>query len=425
MRFLTAFTTVIATLSTAFSALAASEFDRPWRDANTALVVDGYVFTEFDWEKLTKNERLVGFINKASDGQITSAACGRGNATARKVCWAKWRRYVATREVYNTRKVLAKNLGFKWGSYHLGRPGNPIRQAQHYLDYAKPGPDDLIALDIEDRNPKWMSLDDAEIFVNFINRKLGRFPLLYTNHSTAKAIAANPARWPSLSKINLWYARYKANTSGTFPMGHWKSYTMWQFAAQVNCRRDRCPMRLHGTDRRVDINVVNLTPDELREAWPLSELFAYRDLPETLVKRSTVSEPQPLWLAQRKIRVPAIRQANQPNLLALAFAPELRTEAVEAFEKVLRQVDTIEIELPRKVIVPTKAVRVVEVERAAPTVPVLPASMVAEAKGAWAQPRFPAGAARKRGTVVRPLPARDPIYTLNRAGLLRTNVEAR
>ena len=270
-------------------AFAAGEFVRPWRDRNNALVVDAYVYTEFDWHKLVSNKQLVAFISKASDGRITSANCWRGPRQKRKLCLAKWRRYVATRQLYRTRRVLAKALGLKWGSYHLARPGDPILQAQHYLRYADPQPDELMALDIEDNDPeKWMSLADAERFARFIRRKTGRLPVLYTNHSTAQSIARQRDRYPTLARMNLWYARYKEDIRGAFPMGLWRSYAIWQFQAKTNCRR-RCAVRLKGTDKWMDVNVVAMTPDALREAWPLDEPLAARPDPKLVNAQTTAT----------------------------------------------------------------------------------------------------------------------------------------
>ena len=251
----------------------ANEFVRPWRSKNNALVVDAYVYTEFDWLKLASNKQLVGFIAKASDGRITSAACQRGPRAKRKLCLAKWRKYVATRQVYRERRTIAKLLGLKWGSYHLARPGDPILQAQHYLRYADPQPDELMALDIEDNDPKkWMSLADADRFARYIKRRTGRYPLLYTNHSTAEAIGRHRTKYPTLAKLNLWYARFKEDVRGAFPMGRWDSYTIWQFQAKTNCRR-RCAVRLKGTDKWMDVNVMSISPEEARARWPFDEPF--------------------------------------------------------------------------------------------------------------------------------------------------------
>ncbi|MEL6505753.1 MAG: glycoside hydrolase family 25 protein [Pseudomonadota bacterium] len=260
----------LALVSAFLTAGAANEFNQPWRYANSAIVLDAYEYTPLDWTKLPNNKRLAGFINKASDGLPPTYRC-KGD----RVCRLKWRRYSATQELYKTRKVLAKTQGLKWGAYHLARPGNPIKQAEHFLRFTRPEKDDLLALDIEHNDPtKWMSLADAEVFAKHIKMRVGRYPLLYTNHHTSKYIAANRDKYPLLSRLNLWYARYKPSVPGVFPMGNWDSYTIWQFSSMVNCNKKSCLRRIKGADDWIDVNVVAMSPQEMRKQWPFAELRA-------------------------------------------------------------------------------------------------------------------------------------------------------
>jgi len=253
------------------TATAGSEFSGMWYSKKSSIVLDAYEYTPIDWTELKKNERLVGFVNKASDGLPPTVSCKGSD----KYCRLAWRRYSIAKELYHTRKNLAKSMGLKWGAYHLARPGNPIRQALHFLSFAKPDKDDLIALDIEENDPsKWMSLKDAEVFAKVIYRRLRRYPMLYTNHSTAKYIARNRDKYPVLARMNLWYARYRADIRGVFPMGNWRSYTMWQFSAQANCNKRRCLRRIRGVDHRIDVNVLAMPPQEARSAWPFAKLTA-------------------------------------------------------------------------------------------------------------------------------------------------------
>ncbi len=301
-----------------------SDFNRTWHKANSSIVLDAYEYTPIDWTKMRNNKRLAGFINKASDGLSPSASC-KGNS----VCRLKWRRYVATRELYHTRKAIAKELGMKWGAYHLARPGNPIQQANHFLDFTKPDKDDLLALDIEHNDPtKWMSLGDGEIFARVIKRRTGRYPVLYTNHSTSKFIAANKEKYPLLSRLNLWYARYKPSMQGAFPMGHWKSYTLWQFSSMVNCSDRSCPWRINGAGNWIDVNVVAMSPEQLRKEWPFAKLRAGSQQPELVAKAdltavgTVLAKPQPLSVGSK-----AILAQLSSDAAASAF-PKWRPNAV-------------------------------------------------------------------------------------------------
>jgi len=257
----------------------AGEFNAPWRDKTRGIVIDAYDKNKIDWQLLQKDKRIVGFIAKASDGLTSPYSCkSAGNKTEITLCKKTWSNYSLKRELYNSRRIIAKSLGLKWGAYHLGRAGNPIAQANHFIDFAKPGPDDLIALDIEHGSgEEWISLKDGEIFAAHIKKRLGRYPMLYTNHDTAKTIAANTQKYPILSRLKLWYPRYRASVKGVFPLGNWDRYTLWQFSTRANCTKKRCPYRVPGTLRDIDVNVSGLSISALREAWPFEGIWPQKD----------------------------------------------------------------------------------------------------------------------------------------------------
>ncbi len=260
---------------------AASDFSEPWKNADRALVIDAYEYNSIDWTALAGDKRVAAFINKASDGLPPPYSCS-GDDTQVRLCKALWKRHAVTRELFQTRRTIAKALGLKWGAYHLARPGNPVEQADNFIDFADPAPDDLLALDIEDNDPsQWMSLEDAEAFVRQVHRRIGRLPLLYTNDSTARHIADNRDRYRLLSRLPLWYARYQPEIGLHFPKGHWAGYTLWQFSSHSNCGRAACPYRVPGTPDDIDVNVAAMDAAELRAAWPFGGLLDVP--PDTLV----------------------------------------------------------------------------------------------------------------------------------------------
>ncbi|MET0940729.1 MAG: GH25 family lysozyme [Mesorhizobium sp.] len=290
----------------------ASDFSRPWLRSDRALVIDAYEYNSIDWQKLVTDKRIVAFINKASDGLSPPYACS-GNETELKLCKALWKRHAVTRELYHTRKMLAKSLGLKWGAYHLARPGNPIDQANNFIDFAEPGPDDLVALDIEDNDPaEWMSLEDAEEFARHIQRRIGRFPVLYTNGTTAQHIADNREKYPLLSRLPLWYARYKPEIGMHFPKGNWEGYTLWQFSSQANCNDRRCPYRVAGAPNDIDVNVASMNADALRKAWPFGGLL---DVPAEMIA---------------SVPLPIARRAGLEGAVALSYAPVEKASAIQA-----------------------------------------------------------------------------------------------
>ncbi|MDJ1638124.1 lysozyme [Agrobacterium rhizogenes] len=270
---------VLALLGLA-SRLAAGE-SQPWTDPQNALIVDAYELNTIDWEQLLQDKRISAFISKASDGLPESFSCTGDHAGDTFAhCKTMWRKYAVSRELYQTRRMLAKMNGLLWGAYHLGRPGNPVDQANHFLDYADPKPDELMVLDIEGLDVlRYMSLSDAQVFVGHIKVRTGRYPILYTNHNTAQYIADHRQDYPILARLPLWYARYKSDVKGTFPLGNWDTYALWQFASSDNCSDKSCPYRVPGTLKDIDVNVVPMTKLQLAKVWPQGDLLPTKPMP--------------------------------------------------------------------------------------------------------------------------------------------------
>ena len=220
----------------------ADEFDAPWKDQSVALVIDPYYANSIDWEKLATERRVVAIIHKATIGTAELDPA------------------------YAKRKEKALERGYLWGSYHWGVTGNPEEQADFYIDTVKPGPDELIALDLEDaRSKTLMNVDEAILFIERVKARTGRYPLLYTNHSSAKLISARYKN-SVFVKTPLWYARFKPKVTD-FPVGVWSSYTLWQFSSEVLVQ-----LRVPGTRSDMDINVFNGTTEQLKAAWPLTKV---------------------------------------------------------------------------------------------------------------------------------------------------------
>ena len=129
-------------MSSSCAALAQSpEFSEPWKNPNIALAIDPYERNEIDWDKLATDPRVVAIIHRATIGDRVD-------------------------RLYEERKIEAKKRGYKWGAYHFGKPGSPIKQADFFLETVQPEADDLIALDLESEDAtKHMSFDDARIFI--------------------------------------------------------------------------------------------------------------------------------------------------------------------------------------------------------------------------------------------------------------------
>lgn len=320
----------------------ASDFSEPWKRADRALIIDAYEYNPINWQKLVSDKRIAGFINKGSDGLSPPYKCSGSEADIR-LCKALWKRHAVARELFHTRRTVAKALGLKWGAYHLGRPGNPIDQANNFIDFAEPAPDDLIALDIEDNDPsKWMSLEDAETFARHIYKRLGRWPVLYTNGSTALYIAENRKRYTVLSRLPLWYARYKPEIGLHFPKGHWKSYALWQFSASANCDAKSCPYRPPGTPIDIDVNVATMSVEELRAQWPFDELMDKNDYPDEETVPVPVARRDALKGDDVTIEFVNVAKGDDLNDAAEAEAVEARAAEVQAAEQATQQLASAE-----------------------------------------------------------------------------------
>jgi GH25 family lysozyme M1 (1,4-beta-N-acetylmuramidase) len=230
------FATICATWASA------SEFDAPWKDQTVALVIAPFFANTIDWDRLAAEKRVVAIIHKATIG-TTRLDPG-----------------------YTKRREEALRRGYLWGSYHWGIARNPEKQADFYIDTINPRVDELIALDLEDAQSKTlMNVNEAIIFVERVKARTGRYPLLYTNHSSAKLISAK-YRASVFVNTPLWYARFKTKITD-FPSGVWPSYTLWQFSSELLAQ-----LPVPGTRPDMDINVFNGTAEQLKAAWPLTKV---------------------------------------------------------------------------------------------------------------------------------------------------------
>jgi GH25 family lysozyme M1 (1,4-beta-N-acetylmuramidase) len=234
-------TLLIACLLTFLTNVHPAEFQRPWDDPKVALVIDPYSGNSIDWKKLQTEPRVVAIIHKATIGSTKLDPA------------------------YFARKEEAKKRGYLWGSYHWGVTGNPEQQADHYIDTVKPTADELIALDLEDAtSTKLMNADEALRFIKRVKERTGRYPVLYTNHTSAKLLSAK-FKNTEFSQTPLWYARFKSVVTD-FPTGLWSSYTLWQFSSEILAQK-----AVPGTKPDMDINVYNGTVEDLKAKWPLTK----------------------------------------------------------------------------------------------------------------------------------------------------------
>src|SRR5690348_9586402 len=131
------------------NASAQSWDDRAWELKQAILVLDPYEGNSVDWAKVRTDPQVRGMIHRAYQG-------------------------LGADTKFESRVKEAKAAGLLAGIYLLGLPGDPIKQADTLIAAGQRTGVTLLALDIEDVNPKkFMSLDDAALFIERVHEKTG------------------------------------------------------------------------------------------------------------------------------------------------------------------------------------------------------------------------------------------------------------
>lgn len=226
------------------------DFNAPWAGESPALIIDIYRGNEIDWGEMNDSKMVKGVIHKASQNMTKDSK-------------------------YSEQKEIAKQNGYLWGSYHLGKSGNPEDQADFYLKVISNSggvvdADEFMALDLEGTSESDMSLSEAILFIKRIYERTGRYPALYVNDETQKTITKLYGKESVFGKTPLWYARAKEHVTD-YNSNLWETYALWQFSSELNCKAngEGCPIRIPGTGHDVDVNIFNGSQELLQKLWPL------------------------------------------------------------------------------------------------------------------------------------------------------------
>jgi lysozyme len=135
-------------------------------------------------------------------------------------------------------------LGIKRGAYHYFRAyGCGYEQAHNYLSNVSFQPGDIVpVLDLEHTYgvaPEIM-LEEASIWLNIVEQRLGVKPIIYTYHSFYEQHLASGI----FDRYPLWIARY-AEDSPLLSSG--KVWDIWQFSNKG---------RINGINTHVDLNIL-------------------------------------------------------------------------------------------------------------------------------------------------------------------------
>jgi lysozyme len=215
---------------------------RPWANPAVSIVIDPYEENSIDWDKAVTDKRLKAVIHRASIGSNVDS------------------KFVA-------RAAEARSRGLLYGGYHLGRPGDPIAQANRLLDQAAKAGVQFVALDIEGTASNDMPLDAALKFIAHVHARTGRYPAFYTNFTTFRLISAKYDSTSLFAKTPLWIARFRDDV-GLDDVRVWPNYTFWQFSSELNCKPNQtCPYRVPGTREDMDVNVFRGSETDLKQLF--------------------------------------------------------------------------------------------------------------------------------------------------------------
>jgi lysozyme len=158
-----------------------------------------------------------------------------------------------------TREIAARATGMLWGWYHFMRPGDPARQAEHFVvtigaGMAGPG---ILVLDHEDDK---VSVANALRWMQLVHMMTGRTPWLYSGFLIREQMDGRHA--PIWADFPLWLPEFGDVANVPQP---WQKATLWQFTGDGE---GPLPHTISGIAlKHADISSFDGTDEELREAW--------------------------------------------------------------------------------------------------------------------------------------------------------------
>jgi lysozyme len=224
---------------------------------------------------------LNAVVDISHSNRVTDFAAARGQGNVLAVIHKATEGYDWADPRYTERRIAAEAAGLLWGAYHFGtyeRPG--AEQASHYLAVAQPGPETLMALDLElnERNPaNSMDISRAEDFVLTILTATGRLPMLYIHPAWAdgeavggrtRTLGGAIRAGSVLAQCDLWLADYRVRpelpTAWSGRGGH-----LWQYTGDEE--KSGGPFRAYARAvagiERCDRSVFIADSDRLHRYW--------------------------------------------------------------------------------------------------------------------------------------------------------------
>ena len=169
---------------------------------------------------------------------------------------------------YSDRRREALAAGYLWGSYHIGRPGDPEGQAERYYSLVGPATGEVLALDLEQGGGA-MTMSEAAQFIRRLRALSGRYPLIYGGRATVSR-PIDPADVEVFQHCPLWIVDTRDTPRG-WPVSTWPHYTLWQFSSELRYRYPLASVDAHHpVSQDTDVNFYPGSREDLRRLWPFS-----------------------------------------------------------------------------------------------------------------------------------------------------------
>lgn len=165
-----------------------------------------------------------------------------------------------TDPTYGERRIAAKNAGLLWGAYHFVRGGSMSAQVEHFLRYAAPENDTLLALDWEDDD---VDRDDAAEFLTLVEEETGQKPAIYSGHTCKEELGSQNDTF--FGSHRLWLAQY---SSEPVCQVSWDEPWLWQYSGDgTGPTPHGVPGITTGGMDHCDMNHYGYTRDQLVSEW--------------------------------------------------------------------------------------------------------------------------------------------------------------
>jgi len=152
---------------------------------------------------------------------------------------------------YVARRKLITDAGLLFGAYTFNTGENVKAQVEQFFSHAEPDDNTLMALDFEDNPHSQMSLDQARLFLQLADARLGRKLVLYSGNRIKDMLGNHADAFFGSHK--LWLAQY-GPVAKTQPS--WLTPFLWQYSENG---------QLPGTDGKIDLNYYAGT--NLKSEW--------------------------------------------------------------------------------------------------------------------------------------------------------------